>query len=423
MDFAKIIDKAAEYKAIASTLQESQEWIREFANLYAAKAISCLGLECVEKSEHSRQVRIEVEALNARMFELERKLFPNEHFQIQEYTDFVEEIVLDEDTPNIPQIDTSAPNFEAFTHKHQGLICNEPMFDLENREINSCPEPEDEFHTHKIVQEWFSDILQARLRILAIDPFCWLQCLHKDGKGARLETYRLPHECKEIGCTANLTIRRIKPNTANMDLAIYGCLGHTHKTDIPERTRELVFDNKDLAVNFIKQHFRGDFGTVDSNSYVCVRTKSIAKKVHWDCPAKFTLIRTFTRKGLWQRDVPEVIDPKKGPWTIKGTFKHNHPREVKFQRVSPKVKEFVDFYLQKGEKPSEVYKRYLQQSELAKIPGRPVTVDYIRERQRRKANDYYLLHKKYQGPHGKSANPKKGTKSPSKSGMHSGRNC
>ncbi len=434
MDFAKIISKAAEYKAVALTFQDSQGgWIREFAHLFAAKAISCLAYDCVVKRSQKGELESEIKALTSRINELERKLFPNNLFpNLYEYRDNTAEEAETLSSPDpeetIPPLQTSrifednAPNFEAFTHKYQGLVCNEEMIagsnDKSQKRLDKCKEPEDEFHQHEYVSEWFSDHLNALLRVKALDPFMWF---HRP-KSKKSDPFRFIFVCKEIGCAAHLTVRKVLPNTANMDIGMYGCLGHSHDTELPDCQRELVFDNKQQADMFIKQHFDLDFGlerTIKTGHYYdyrCFRSLSIDKDIHLDCPARFRMQKAFSIKAAWNRNVPEAMDADICPFTIKGLFKHSHPRDVNCQKMSSQVKEFIDFHLKNGEKPSELYKRYMQESDLNKLPGKPVSYNYIRERQRLVAKDHYQWYKS-QGPNANRREPKrKSSSSPIKPG-------
>ena len=100
-----------------------------------------------------------------------------------------------------------------------------------------------------------------------------------------------------------------------------------------------------------------------------------------DCPARFSLTKAFAKVSNWNKNDPEVIDPAICPWVLKGFFRHSHPQDPKYQRLAQETKDFLDFHLKNGEKPVDVYKMYLNQSNLTRFPGRPVGLNYVIQRQ------------------------------------------
>ena len=216
MDYAKIVEKSASYIARSKEYQNSNGWIHEFANLFAAKAISCCAFDSDTFPDLSvkqmQELNREIVNINTRLEELESVFLTDSNLK-----DFTENAVVKspkkvkkiqkeakksvktlekkvtepspkkvkkiqneekksvtrQTTPNSTQDKqrVGSPDFDAFMHKFKGMTSDSVEMDIGD-DVKPCP---DESHTHNFVWEWHQSWLKAQMRYV-------IQSLKKQGR-------------------------------------------------------------------------------------------------------------------------------------------------------------------------------------------------------------------------------------------------
>ena len=114
----------------------------------------------------------------------------------------------------------------------------------------------------------------------------------------------------------------------------------------------------------------------------------MANKKGNKCPAKFSMKRAFPKsvKGIDEEEAWIY-------YSIRGHFRHNHSFDVNLLKVSTKARDYVDVKLKAGMTPTQVYKSLQIDSEFLKFPGKPISLNYIKDRRRVVAQEFIKANK------------------------------
>jgi len=181
------------------------------------------------------------------------------------------------------------------------------------------------------IQEWFADPVQARIRVIALDPYGLMKNLKSNRTKDDKDSFKAQYVCQNENCHARIIVRSVNPDPQGNKWGIYGCLSHQHPLPRTNKS-EIIFENKLVAESFFDQHLKSMYSRQHGHGnawkyhgYVCRRTKLVTGYV--PCQSRFSIAPTFPR----DKNVM-VLPNEHRPYSISGYFYHSHENDEKWNR-------------------------------------------------------------------------------------------
>lgn len=191
----------------------------------------------------------------------------------------------------------------------------------------------------QIIKEWFPNVIKARIRGKALDPY---GNFNEINKGSLNENcIKITWKCKTKDCPAQLQVKAVEKDQDGNGVGLFGCLTHHHEISM-KNVSEIVFATYDEADQFYNDHIQNPThlykiissqnrksnpfqipGQSDYQRHYCRARTTTVDAV--PCVSNFSILETLPR-------FRSKMSPYFRPYSIIGTFFHNHPNEEKWRR-------------------------------------------------------------------------------------------
>ena len=186
------------------------------------------------------------------------------------------------------------------------------------------------------LKEWFPTLLKGRLRVKALDPYCFMKPISSKGT-IKSKDLTFIYACSIETCHAKISLRYVKPDPKGNEIGLHGCFEHQHKLEtMKERRCEIIFENrKDAQECFHQNGFKVMYKNMGhqpkqpmTEKYICRRQVLKKGLGYHPCKSSLRISESF-------KEVTSCLKLEPGeevPFSLSGTFYHPHMNDKRFHK-------------------------------------------------------------------------------------------